>query len=340
MKLSQTITSVRNLLPVILAASFVTTTLRAAPPATDPIHAAHAAQSGDLAAQLATLREKVSKIEQQMQGSPASGSMGGMKMGGGGGMGMMDGMDSMMGGMGGGSSNGSGGMKMGGGGGMGMMGGMDSMMGGMGGGSSNSSGGMKMGGGGGMGMMDGMDSMMGGMGGGSSNGSGGMKMGGGGMGMMGGMDSMMGMMGGMSGMSMPSALPGFPGASHLYHVGSTGFFLDHGNHIQITTEQQTKLNQIKEKTMLDQASAERKVEEAEQQLWQLTAAGEPDVAVIETKIREIEKLKGDQRLAFIRAVGEAAQILTHDQHQILAGTHTGAKPDPAANHPTLQPKQP
>lgn len=276
MKLSQTITSVRNLLPVILAASFVTTTLRAAPPATDPIHAAHAAQSGDLAAQLATLREKVSKIEQQMQGSPASGSMGGMKMGGGGGMGMMDGMDSMMGGMGGGSSNGSGGMKMG----------------------------------------------------------------GGGMGMMGGMDSMMGMMGGMSGMSMPSALPGFPGASHLYHVGSTGFFLDHGNHIQITTEQQTKLNQIKEKTMLDQASAERKVEEAEQQLWQLTAAGEPDVAVIETKIREIEKLKGDQRLAFIRAVGEAAQILTHDQHQILAGTHTGAKPDPAANHPTLQPKQP
>ena len=33
------------------------------------------------------------------------------------------------------------------------------------------------------------------------------------------------------GMSMPSALPGFPGQSHLYHIGATGFFLDHPEHI-------------------------------------------------------------------------------------------------------------
>ena len=54
---------------------------------------------------------------------------------------------------------------------------------------------------------------------------------------MGGMDSMccMGAMGKAPGagttMAMPSALPGFPGASHLYHVGASGFFLDHADKI-------------------------------------------------------------------------------------------------------------
>jgi hypothetical protein len=54
-------------------------------------------------------------------------------------------------------------------------------------------------------------------------------------GMMGGMDSMccMGAMGKAPGagtpMAMPSALPGFPGASHLYHVGAGGFFLDYAD---------------------------------------------------------------------------------------------------------------
>lgn len=68
----------------------------------------------------------------------------------------------------------------------------------------------------------------------------------GGMGMMGGemggmssggnmkmccMGEMGGMMGGTSGSGMaamtgpPSTMPGQPGASHLYHIGSTGFFL-------------------------------------------------------------------------------------------------------------------
>ena len=41
--------------------------------------------------------------------------------------------------------------------------------------------------------------------------------------------------GGMAGMSGPSsAMPGQPGASHLYHIGSTGFFLNHSRHITLT----------------------------------------------------------------------------------------------------------
>ena len=131
-------------------------------------------------------------------------------------------------------------------------------------------------------------------------------------------------------MAMPSALPGFPGASHLYHIGATGFFLNHGEHIELTSEQQVKLNKIKETALLSKATSERKAAEAEQELWQLTSAGEPEVKLIEEKVREIEKINGDQRIDFIRAVGEAAKVLTHEQHQALTGIH-------APSYPTADP---
>lgn len=206
------------------------------------------------------------------------------------------------------------------------MGGMPSTSGGMAG----------MSGAGGMGM-DQM--MMGGMGGGSSGaGMSGMSGGGSGMGMM-DMDGMMKMMGmgnmpmGGAGspaaMVMPSALAGFPGASHIYHVGATGFFLDHTGHITLTFEQQTLLNQRKEQVLLEQADFRRKIEQAEQELWVLTAADQPDAAAIERKVQEIAKLQGDQRLAFIRAVGEAAKVLTEEQRKQLTGMLPPA-PTPAS----------
>lgn len=163
-----------------------------------------------------------------------------------------------------------------------------------------------------------------------------------GMGMMDDMDMMgmmgMGSMGGTKGqkMKMVGALPGFPGASHIYHIGATDFFLDHPEHITLSTEQQVKLNAAKQKAVTDKANAQRKIEEAEQQLWELTAADQPDAAKIDAKVREIEKLRGDQRLAFIRAVGEAAKVLTDDQRKILLGhAQPAAKtaPDPAHVHP-------
>jgi Spy/CpxP family protein refolding chaperone len=149
------------------------------------------------------------------------------------------------------------------------------------------------------------------------------------------MAKMMGMMGGMGGkggsaMAMPSALPGFPGASHLYHIGATGFYLDHPQHIALSTEQQMMLNQIKEQAALDKASASRSVEEAEQDLWTLTASDQPDNAQIEAKVAEIEKLKGDARLRFIAAIGEAATILNDEQREALTGFAQPASAGPAA----------
>ena len=174
---------------------------------------------------------------------------------------------------------------------------------------------MKMGKGMGSGMPDMKDTQPPGMKG-MEMGAKGMEMGMKGREMMGGK----GMAGkGMAGMKTPAALPAFPGISHIYHIGSTGFFLDDPERIKLTTEQQTALNQAKEKSLLEQASFQQKIDDAEQELGTLTNSDKPDVTKIDAKVREIEKLRGDQRLAFIRSVGEAAEVLTDEQRQSLSG---------------------
>ena len=200
-------------------------------------------------------------------------------------------------------------------------------------------------------MMPMMERMMGGgMGGGGSSMSG-ASMSGGSMpsgtpssGMSGGGMSMMDddkmEMGGMMGMGAmgnspamgDSSLPGFPGASHLYHIGATGFFLDHPQHITLTTDQQVQLNKIKDTAMTAKSAADRNIEQAEQELATLTGADQPDVSKIEAKVRDIAKMAGDQRMAFIRAVGDAAKILTPEQRKSLTGfaPPVPAMPMPAA----------
>ena len=119
--------------------------------------------------------------------------------------------------------------------------------------------------------------------------------------------------------AMASALPGIPGASHIYHVGSSGFFLDHPEHVTLTTEQQAALNRIREKALLEQATAQRRIDEIEQQLWVLTGSDKPDAGKIRAKLKEVEQVRAEQRLAYIRAVGEAATVLTEQQRRRLLG---------------------
>lgn len=156
-------------------------------------------------------------------------------------------------------------------------------------------------------------------------------MGGGGM-----KDSMMSMMSQMMGQMMPpmspsqmnaapsagpsSELPGFAGASHIYHIGATGFFVDHSDMANFTTEQLGALNRLKEKSLLFQSGLDRKVLGAEQELWKLTASEQPVIKSVEAKVKEIELLKGQKRISFIRDVGEAARVLTPSQRSILLGT--------------------
>ena len=145
-----------------------------------------------------------------------------------------------------------------------------------------------------------------------------------------GMAAMMGMGGGSMGAMSQSALPGFPGASHLYHIGATDFFLDHPQHISLTTEQQAGLNKTKEQALLAKSTADRAIEQAEQELWTFTAADQPDAAKIQAKLGEIGKLTSDERFSFIRAVGDASKFLTDDQRKILTGFAPPVSAAPAA----------
>ena len=88
----------------------------------------------------------------------------------------------------------------------------------------------------------------------------------------------------------------------------------------LITQQQFALNRVKQQAELNQASLDRKIEEGEQELWVLTSSDQPDAGKIEAKIREIEKLRGDQRFAYIRSVGEAAGVLSEEQRMTLVGT--------------------
>ena len=72
--------------------------------------------------------------------------------------------------------------------------------------------------------------------------------------------------------------------------------------------------------MLDQASEQRQIDQAEQELYTVTGAEQPENSKIQAKITEIEKLRSQQRMDFIQAVGEASKVLTHDQHMALLGT--------------------
>lgn len=157
-----------------------------------------------------------------------------------------------------------------------------------------------------------------------------MKMGMGRSGNMGGMPGMRGMMGmgpkakapdgATTEMRVPTSLPGFPGASHIYHIGATDFFLDHADQIQLTVEQRTALSVQKRDALLKQAESDRLIETREEALWSLTSASTPDFDRIEQEVRVIERLRADKRLAFIQAVGKAAKVLTQEQREVLVGT--------------------
>lgn len=63
-------------------------------------------------------------------------------------------------------------------------------------------------------------------------------------------------------------------------------------------------------------------------MWSLTGAEQPDAVKLDETIREIEVLRGQLRMVYIQAVGEAAKVLTTDQREQLAGS---TPPKPARN---------
>jgi hypothetical protein len=114
-------------------------------------------------------------------------------------------------------------------------------------------------------------------------------------------------------------------------MGATEFFLDHSEHVTLSASQQKALSAIRAKADEDQATYRVRIEKAKNQVWSLTGAEQPDAVRLDKTIREIEVLRGQQRMVSIQAVGEAAKwakVLTTDQREQLAGS---TPPKPARN---------
>ncbi|UXI66068.1 periplasmic heavy metal sensor [Tahibacter amnicola] len=124
----------------------------------------------------------------------------------------------------------------------------------------------------------------------------------------------------VAGTSSEHTLPGFPGEPHLYHLGAEDFFLSRSQRIGLSVEQQVTLAGIRERALLARADAGREIEAADQRLFMLTAAARPDAESIEAQVRRIEALRTAGRLHFIRAVGEAAQVLSAEQRHVVLGS--------------------
>lgn len=118
-----------------------------------------------------------------------------------------------------------------------------------------------------------------------------------------------------------SVLPGFPGASHIYHIGANTHFLDYAEALGLSHEQHRQLSELHAQSELQQNDMQRSLDKLEQDLWVLTSAGQPDGDAISRKIREIATQTAEMRLQFIRSVGEAASVLTDAQRRQLVGDY-------------------
>lgn len=127
-----------------------------------------------------------------------------------------------------------------------------------------------------------------------------------------------------------SELPGFPGSSNIYHIGATGFFLDHSGMLHLTSAQRKDLSSISEKSSRTQEDMDEKIKEAEEKLWKLTASDRPEMKLIEATVKEIETHRARSRLSFIRDVGEAASVLTPIQRDLLLGRTPYMSPAPSS----------
>ena len=102
-------------------------------------------------------------------------------------------------------------------------------------------------------------------------------------------------------------------APHLLHVGATDFFLDHQQHLGITPDQKALLETIKRDASNQKTNSEGEIDKAEEQLWQLTSADQPNGMDIDSKVQEVAQLRAAEQVAFIHSVSAASNVLTSEQ---------------------------
>lgn len=110
-----------------------------------------------------------------------------------------------------------------------------------------------------------------------------------------------------------------PPSSHLLHLGAARFFLNHGPRLGLTPTQRGALRTIRDDATVAWSKRDEEIARTEAELWEETGAARVLLPEVDAKVGQIEHLRAVQRMEYIRAVEQAAEILDEAQRQVLLG---------------------
>lgn len=100
---------------------------------------------------------------------------------------------------------------------------------------------------------------------------------------------------------------------HVLHLGERDFYLDRRRELALTEAQVRQLTAHRSHWLTEREQREAAIDSAETRLWQLTQAVAPNPDQVAAAVRDVERLRSEQRLAFIESVSAAVSTLTPAQ---------------------------
>lgn len=120
--------------------------------------------------------------------------------------------------------------------------------------------------------------------------------------------------------------PGHHRAWHRHQRPLISFMLEHRDDLALTPEQVRRLEQIRNDFQAQAKQTVATLRSSRSELRQFLAADAVDMARVEEKVRDIERLRGDLTIARLRAVEEGKAQLTTEQRARLAALIAQAAP--------------
>lgn len=105
------------------------------------------------------------------------------------------------------------------------------------------------------------------------------------------------------------------------------FMLSNQDKLQLSASQVQTLEKLRNDFRRQSIRLDADLKVAEMDLAQLLDADSADMTKVESKVREVEKLKGDLRLARLRAIEEGKRTLSPEQRTKLKELLGGSQPD-------------
>ena len=104
--------------------------------------------------------------------------------------------------------------------------------------------------------------------------------------------------------------------------------LDHRTELELTPDQVTRLEGLRNDFARDAIRRGAEVRIAELDLGTLLEQDPPDMAKVEAKVREVAQLRADLRIARLRTIEQGKAVLTAEQKVRLQGMLTGGPMGP------------